>query len=132
MPAAALGKCFDTAAEAAAYMCGTAFPKHHTEVILTSGGNSGAGTIQYTHTCVGSTATTLSLQRSQSTVAGVAGYTHSVGFPSCDPATWPGQYEPWNLSASDGALISAAVIGCWLLAWAWRGIRATLKDHDNE
>jgi hypothetical protein len=40
---------------------------------------------------------------------------------------------PFNLSASDGFLLSAAIVGVWAGAFAWRALMRTLQsDNDGE
>ena len=40
---------------------------------------------------------------------------------------------PWNLSLEDGAVISAAIVGIWAAAFAWRAaIRALGSDDAKE
>jgi len=42
------------------------------------------------------------------------------------------QPNPLVLSMEEGALISAAVAGVWLLAWSFKAIRSVLKEHNND
>lgn len=42
-----------------------------------------------------------------------------------DVPAWP------ELSASDAASIAMAVIGVWVIAWAWREIGRTLDRYDR-
>jgi hypothetical protein len=45
---------------------------------------------------------------------------------ACDPSQAPN--FPWNLSVSEGAQISAAILGVWALAWCLRALRRVLSS----
>ncbi len=40
--------------------------------------------------------------------------------------------NPFVLDPVDGALVSGAVAGVWLLAWAARAVRSVLSDRDSD
>ena len=44
-------------------------------------------------------------------------------------ANW--QNNPLNLSASDGLLLSVAIVGVWAAAFAWRALSHTLNNNDG-
>lgn len=49
----------------------------------------------------------------------------------------PDQYKnlalsPFNLSAEDGAIVSAAIVAVWCVGFASRAIIKTLKGNDHE
>lgn len=37
---------------------------------------------------------------------------------------------PFNLSVEDGILVGGAVVGVWLIGFAFRALRGALRDHD--
>ena len=45
-------------------------------------------------------------------------------------ANW--QNNPLNLSASDGLLYSAAIVGVWAAAFGWRALVRTLNNNDGD
>jgi hypothetical protein len=45
-------------------------------------------------------------------------------------ANW--QNNPLNLSASDGLILSFAIVGVWSAAFAWRALRKTLNNNDGD
>lgn len=120
MGSAALGQCFATALEAAAFTCGTSYPSVSTGV--DTDGTIVAASVQ----CTAYTASTLQLRRQKN--GGVAAVVQQpTSFVSCDQTEWL-NYHPFQLNASDGALVSGAVIGCWLLAYAWRASRQVVDE----
>lgn len=59
----------------------------------------------------------------------------NAGLPECDPNLFAQAQSgfPFNLSASDGFLLSVAIVGVWAAAFAVRAaIRALGGDHDGE
>jgi hypothetical protein len=45
-------------------------------------------------------------------------------------ANW--QNNPLNLSASDGLLMSTAIVGIWAAAFSWRALMRTLSNNDGD
>ena len=39
--------------------------------------------------------------------------------------------NPFYMSMADGAEISSAIVGVWLLAWSFKAIRAVLNDNGD-
>lgn len=39
--------------------------------------------------------------------------------------------NPFVLSIEDGAIVSSAVAGVWLLAWSFKAVRSVLHDRDE-
>lgn len=51
---------------------------------------------------------------------------YAVPLVSCDVTTSPN--FPFDLSASDGALIAAAIVGVWMLGWGFKALALTLRN----
>jgi len=112
MGMAALGQCYATAAEAAAAVC-AAYPSvmDRTGYILCTATSGDVLTVSTRNLSGGVTATS-SWQY--------------VG-PACTPATFPS--PPFYVSATDAALMAAAVVSVWALAFVWRALRKALDDR---
>jgi len=39
---------------------------------------------------------------------------------------------PWNMTAGEGALVGAAILGVWAVAWGFRALITTLHVHHHE
>lgn len=50
-------------------------------------------------------------------------------FVSCDPLTWT-PAGPW-LSVVDAAIVSGAIVGVWLLAFAWKAAYRALRGDET-
>ena len=75
--------------------------------------------------CTGSSGNVLTLQRDvNGAVDGVSSL--ALTSPACDVAEWHTFY-PFSWSASEGAVIGAAIVGVWSIAWAWRSFGQALK-----
>lgn len=122
MGVAAGGRCWPDASSALAYVCGSSYPNQQ-----------GASV----YSCTASSSSTLSLSVSTVPVGCSGTCSLSVGsavvtpsLQSCDELTWLAYY-PLSLSASDGALVGGAIVGVWLIAFAWRSVRASLGGLDE-
>ena len=122
MGVAANGRCFPTAEDAAAYACGASYP-------VAAAGVAPDGTaLAVVVECSGTSGSVLNLTRDRNDAAS----TGTVAFagPSCDELEWL-TYYPFSLSATDGALIGAAVAGVWLAGAAWRYVTRALHTGDS-
>lgn len=54
-----------------------------------------------------------------------------TGFVALTPAEYGALQSPFNLSPEDGAAVSAAVAGVWVIAWAGRALYAALRVDDT-
>jgi len=111
------GLCFPTQSAAALHECGTDYP-----VFVQS------GTTMYSTVCSGLAAnqTSLALRPFTNATQGTL-YNRPTFYPACDESEWL-SYQPWSMSTADSVLISAAVIGVWLLAAGWRSIRRPVDE----
>lgn len=51
---------------------------------------------------------------------------------TCAAPVWIETNPAWpELTASDAATISIAVIACWAIAWAWKEVGRTLDRYDR-
>lgn len=55
--------------------------------------------------------------------------TVTIQWRTCEETAAPN--FPWNLSVSEGAQISAAILGVWALAWCLRALRRALSSDGN-
>jgi hypothetical protein len=118
---AANGFCFDDAASAASYACGHDYPLPST--MVDASGHPAAVVVE----CTGTSANVLTLQRSvNGAVDGVS--TLALSSPACDVMEWHTFY-PFSWSASDGATVGAAVVGCWLVGWGWKALFRVLNGR---
>jgi len=118
---AANGFCFDTPDAAAAYACGHDYPVMSSMVDGT--GHPASVVIE----CTASTGNSLTLQRDvNGAVDGVS--TLALTSPACDETEYL-TYHPFSLSATDGALIGAAIVSTWLVGFGWRAVIRTLNSR---
>lgn len=116
---AAAGRCFPTATEAAAYVCGASFP------VTTS-----STTVASVWSCMSSTSTALNLRRNQSGSIVNLDQSVTVSFSSCETTDWAAYY-PFGLTVSDGLLVGGAVATVWIGAFVWKALRRTLGERDE-
>lgn len=122
MGTAAFGRCHASSADALAYYCAAAFPQTSGASVYSCTGVSG-GALQFsvsTLTCTGG---------SCSTATGTASVT--PGLVACDETAWLAYY-PLGLSASDGALVAAAISLVWMTAAGWRYLRSVLRGSEAD
>ncbi len=114
---AANGWCFDTAAAAAAYVCGHDYPA---PAALSNGPTVSSGMVE----CTGTSGNALTILRTVNGATPVSS-TLSLTPPPCDTTEYR-TYHPFSMSAADGASIGGAVLTVWLGAWAFRAVRKAL------
>lgn len=119
MGKAALGVCFSDLADAAAHVCGHAYPVGSATGSVTS--------------CTGSSTSGGSAVLSVTVVSGTGSTSSNLTFalPDCDPLTFTSGPWPGGISAADAALVGTAVVGVWLIGAAWVYIRRALGDHND-
>lgn len=54
---------------------------------------------------------------------------YAVDLVACDPLTWT-PAGPW-LSVKDAGIVSAAIVGVWLLAFAWKAAYRALRGDET-
>jgi hypothetical protein len=118
---AANGFCFDTPDAAAAYACGHDYPL--ASVMVDASGHPAAVVVE----CTGVAVNVLTLQRD---VNGAVDGTSTLALtaPACDVTEWQTFY-PFSMSATTGATVGAAVVGCWLVGWGWKAVYGVLKGR---
>lgn len=122
MGAAAMGQCYEDAAQAAAAICQQAYP---------IASNTSEGTVVVS--CFSASAgeePELSLLRATSW-DGNYSHTLPVVPAYCDPLTFASGTGPLAISAADGGLIGAAVASVWGIAWAWKALYRALRTDEN-
>lgn len=122
MGVTALGRCHASQADASAFYCAAAFPQTSGLSVVSCSASSGAS-LSLAITTVPATCS--------GACTGTSG-TLSVtpAWQSCDETAWL-QYYPLSMSASDGALIAAAIVGLWLVAAVWNYVRLPLSDRGD-
>lgn len=118
---AANGFCFDTPDAAAAYACGHEYPV--ASAFVDASGQPASLVLE----CTSTSGNVLTIQRD---VNGAVVGTSSLALtaPACDVTEWM-TYSPFSMTAEQGAVVSAAVLGVWLAGWGWRAIYSVLRSR---
>lgn len=118
---AALGRCFDSAASAAAYTCGSQWPSSSVEA------STGAPVVVLC-TSASDAGVTLASYRAGALVGTVS---QPVAFGACDTLDWQ-QFYPFSFSATDGAAIGAAICTVWFAGWGWRMVYRLINSRSSD
>lgn len=116
----AAGQCVSTAAAAANLQC-SAWAASFPEGFTRCRNPSVSG--------VGGNVATFTLDRYLVSSSSWTTQTVALDLQACDDTQAPN--FPWNLSVSEGAQISAAILGVWAFAWCFRALRRALNSDGN-